>query len=201
MRKAKAEKKKKKREEEEDEGNITIPISTSNERKKEKKEKKQYEENIAEGEPNSHKIKKKKKKNRVSEDVISWKEEEEEEEEEVLDYLPGQKHDRPGERDPLRIFYETLYQKAPDCELAETWMMEWGLLPPKIAEKVYETKFGQNQRMAASRKKTSKVPTTKEIKRLSNSALKIKKRKSSETNSVDDFRPPKKKIKKQVSST
>ncbi|KAJ6838142.1 protein PXR1 isoform X5 [Iris pallida] len=201
MRKAKAEKKKKKkREEEEDEGNITIPISTSNEKKKEKKEKNHYVENIAEGEPNNHMIKKKKKKNSVSEDVIGWKEEEKEEEE-VLDYLPGQKHDRPGERDPLRIFYETLYQKVPDSELAETWMMEWGLLPPKIAEKVYETKFGQNQQMPASPKKTSKVPTTKEIKRLSNSTLKIKKRKSSEINSVDDFRPPKKKIKKQVSST
>ncbi|XP_020245181.1 uncharacterized protein LOC109823305 [Asparagus officinalis] len=44
-------------------------------------------------------------------------------------YLPGQKHDRPNERDLLRIFFETLYQQLPDCELASKWMMEWGLLP------------------------------------------------------------------------
>ncbi|KAJ8631561.1 hypothetical protein MRB53_024884 [Persea americana] len=35
--------------------------------------------------------------------------------------LPGQKHDPPEERDPLRIFYETLYQQLPSSEMAAFW--------------------------------------------------------------------------------
>ncbi|XP_073111520.1 uncharacterized protein [Elaeis guineensis] len=65
--------------------------------------------------------KKKKKKKKVEEQKVvgkkgrgatsSWKEKK------VYD-LPGQKHDPPEERDPLRIFYETLYQQVPNSEMA-----------------------------------------------------------------------------------
>ncbi|KAL6867482.1 hypothetical protein ACP4OV_015506 [Aristida adscensionis] len=34
--------------------------------------------------------------------------------------LPGQKHDPPAERDPLRIFYESLYEQVPTSEMAAT---------------------------------------------------------------------------------
>ncbi|KAJ4780166.1 nucleolin [Rhynchospora pubera] len=54
--------------------------------------------------------------------------------------LPGQKHDPPEERDPLRIFYESLYNQVPDSEMAAFWMMEWGLLPKDLARKVFEKK-------------------------------------------------------------
>ncbi|XP_028792928.1 uncharacterized protein LOC114748654 isoform X1 [Neltuma alba] len=54
--------------------------------------------------------------------------------------LPGQKRDPPEEKDPLRIFYETLYKQAPDSEMAQLWMMESGLLPEELAMKVYEKK-------------------------------------------------------------
>ncbi|PUZ41911.1 hypothetical protein GQ55_9G541400 [Panicum hallii var. hallii] len=34
--------------------------------------------------------------------------------------LPGQKHDPPTERDPLRIFYESLYEQIPTSDMAAT---------------------------------------------------------------------------------
>ncbi|KAI3861432.1 hypothetical protein MKW98_000384 [Papaver atlanticum] len=54
--------------------------------------------------------------------------------------LPGQKRDPPEERDPLRIFYESLYEQRPDSEMAALWMMECGLLPVDEAKKVFEQK-------------------------------------------------------------
>ncbi|KAB2030949.1 hypothetical protein ES319_D05G269200v1 [Gossypium barbadense] len=54
--------------------------------------------------------------------------------------LPGQKRDPPEERDPLRIFYETMYQQIPHSEMAQFWMMESGLLPLAEAKKVFEKK-------------------------------------------------------------
>ncbi|KAI5669282.1 hypothetical protein M9H77_19135 [Catharanthus roseus] len=54
--------------------------------------------------------------------------------------LPGQKYDVPEEREPLRIFYESLSQQIPSSEMAEFWMMEHGLLSPERAKKAFEKK-------------------------------------------------------------
>lgn len=35
--------------------------------------------------------------------------------------LLGQKHDPPEEREPLRIFYESLWKQVPTSEMAEFW--------------------------------------------------------------------------------
>ncbi|XP_044472418.1 uncharacterized protein LOC123201037 isoform X2 [Mangifera indica] len=35
--------------------------------------------------------------------------------------LPGQKYDPPEEREPLRIFYESLSKQKPSSEMAEFW--------------------------------------------------------------------------------
>eukprot|EP01018_Ginkgo_biloba_P016715 Gb_08599 [translate_table: standard] len=59
--------------------------------------------------------------------------------------LPGQKHDPPEERDPLRIFYETLYEQRPASEMAAFWMMEHGLLSPDKAKKTFERKQKKQQ--------------------------------------------------------
>ncbi|KAJ8772689.1 hypothetical protein K2173_027866 [Erythroxylum novogranatense] len=59
--------------------------------------------------------------------------------------LPGQKRDIPEERDPLRIFYETLYKQVPSSEMAQIWMMESGLLPIDVAKKVNEKKQKKSQ--------------------------------------------------------
>ncbi|RZC75686.1 hypothetical protein C5167_051169 [Papaver somniferum] len=54
--------------------------------------------------------------------------------------LPGQKHDPPEEREPLRIFYGSLFEQIPSSNMAEFWMMEHGLLSPERAKRAYEKK-------------------------------------------------------------
>ncbi|EPS59810.1 hypothetical protein M569_14995, partial [Genlisea aurea] len=54
--------------------------------------------------------------------------------------LPGQKYDVPEEREPLRIFYESLSKQIPSSEMAEFWLMEHGMLSAERARKAYERK-------------------------------------------------------------
>ncbi|KAG8375589.1 hypothetical protein BUALT_Bualt10G0116200 [Buddleja alternifolia] len=54
--------------------------------------------------------------------------------------LAGQKYDVPEEREPLRIFYESLSKQIPSSEMAEFWMMEHGLLSPERAKRAFEKK-------------------------------------------------------------
>ncbi|OAY26803.1 uncharacterized protein LOC110603803 [Manihot esculenta] len=70
--------------------------------------------------------------------------------------LPGQKYDPPEEREPLRIFYESLSKQIPTSEMAEFWMMEHGLLSPERAKKAYEKKQRKQkmQRMGTPIKST-----------------------------------------------
>nr|XP_019705676.1 transcriptional regulator ATRX homolog isoform X1 [Elaeis guineensis] len=158
--------------------------------------------------------KKKKKKKKVEEQKVvgkkgrgatsSWKEKK------VYD-LPGQKHDPPEERDPLRIFYETLYQQVPNSEMAAFWMMEWGLLPLEEAKKVYEKKLkkAHYQKLGSpvktvSVKKTATISVKKKKETVSKTAVKvIKKRKASDSEADDDedFIVHKKTIKKQKISS
>ncbi|KAK8286511.1 hypothetical protein E1A91_D08G302700v1 [Gossypium mustelinum] len=63
--------------------------------------------------------------------------------------LPGQKHDPPEEREPLRIFYESLSKQIPTSEMAEFWMMEHGLLSPERARKAYEKKQRRQKQIRA----------------------------------------------------
>ncbi|XP_022758237.1 DNA ligase 1 [Durio zibethinus] len=73
--------------------------------------------------------------------------------------LPGQKRDPPEERDPLRIFYETMYKQIPHSEMAQFWMMESGLLPIVEAKKVFEKKQKkiQQQKLSSPMKAASAV--------------------------------------------
>ncbi|RWR82692.1 hypothetical protein CKAN_01142100 [Cinnamomum micranthum f. kanehirae] len=61
--------------------------------------------------------------------------------------LPGQKFDPPEEREPLRIFYESLSKQIPSSEMAEFWMMEHGLLSPERAKKAYDRKQRRQQQL------------------------------------------------------
>ncbi|XP_010668358.2 uncharacterized protein LOC104885354 isoform X1 [Beta vulgaris subsp. vulgaris] len=54
--------------------------------------------------------------------------------------LAGQKYDPPEEREPLRIFYESLSKQIPTSEMAEFWLMEHGLLSSEKAKKAHERK-------------------------------------------------------------
>eukprot|EP00262_Sarcandra_glabra_P017413 TRINITY_DN5969_c0_g4_i2.p1 TRINITY_DN5969_c0_g4~~TRINITY_DN5969_c0_g4_i2.p1 ORF type:complete len:233 (-),score=70.70 TRINITY_DN5969_c0_g4_i2:121-777(-) len=53
--------------------------------------------------------------------VIGRSEEKEKKKVKKVYDLPGQKHDPPEQRDPLRIFYETLYQQLPHSEMTAFW--------------------------------------------------------------------------------
>ncbi|KAK7293856.1 hypothetical protein RJT34_16733 [Clitoria ternatea] len=54
--------------------------------------------------------------------------------------LPGQKHDPPEQKEPLRVFYESLSKQIPASEMAEFWLMEHGMLSPGSAKKAFEKK-------------------------------------------------------------
>ncbi|CAN6485695.1 unnamed protein product [Victoria cruziana] len=113
--------------------------------------------------------------------------------------LPGQKHDPPQERDPLRIFYETLYEQVPTSEMAAFWLMERGLLPEDVAKKVYEKKLKKNAQQkvgtpakAATMKKSVKSaektsPASKSVKASKSEPKPSKRQKPDTSDSDDDF--------------
>ncbi|CAA7408729.1 unnamed protein product [Spirodela intermedia] len=71
--------------------------------------------------------------------------------------LPGQKYDPPEEREPLRIFYESLSKQIPSSEMAEfclpissfliLQMMEHGMLSADRAKRAYEKKQRRQQQL------------------------------------------------------
>ncbi|CAJ2642937.1 unnamed protein product [Trifolium pratense] len=119
--------------------------------------------------------------------------------------LPGQKRDPPEERDPLRIFYESLHEQIPTSEMAQIWLMESGLLPREVAKKVFEKKqkkgmqakitspvkagttVKQSTKSVTVKKESSTTPNSSAKKKTTNSTSKqTKKRKFESTSSEDD---------------
>ncbi|KAF8406564.1 hypothetical protein HHK36_008652 [Tetracentron sinense] len=103
--------------------------------------------------------------------------------------LPGQKRDPPEERDPLRVFYETLYQQVPASEMAAFWMMESGLLSKEEAKKIYEKKLkrSQQQKLNSPIKTITTVKRTKQsvtVKRKTTSPASSAKKKITESKTV-----------------
>ncbi|KAG2239542.1 hypothetical protein Bca4012_024370 [Brassica carinata] len=70
--------------------------------------------------------------------------------------LAGQKYDPPEEREPLRIFYESLSKQIPGSEMAEFWLMEHGMLSPEKAKRAHEKKL---RKMKQIRMGTPTKPT------------------------------------------
>ncbi|KAA8525259.1 hypothetical protein F0562_007114 [Nyssa sinensis] len=109
--------------------------------------------------------------------------------------LQGQKYDVPEEREPLRIFYESLSKQIPSSEMAEFWMMEHGLLSPERAKKAYEKKQRKQKqlRMATPVKSPPPLPqckpeSSKKLQQGSkNGEVKSKKRIMNDTDDDDDF--------------
>ncbi|KAG0454876.1 hypothetical protein HPP92_024168 [Vanilla planifolia] len=105
--------------------------------------------------------------------------------------LVGQKYDSPEEREPLRIFYESLLKQIPTSEMAEFWMMEHGLLSPERSKKAYEKKQRkQHQLRTATPVKAQKLdrPGSSKSHLSTNSDSRAKKRiKDSDDDNDDDF--------------
>ncbi|XP_019432248.1 PREDICTED: uncharacterized protein LOC109339288 [Lupinus angustifolius] len=77
--------------------------------------------------------------------------------------LPGQKHDPPEQKEPLRIFYESLSKQISTSEMAEFWLMEHGLLSPERAKKAFEKKQRKQKEIRTGTPvKPSKPPTKTE---------------------------------------
>ncbi|CAF1982804.1 BnaC07g14880D [Brassica napus] len=70
----------------------------------------------------------------------------------------NQKRDQPDERDPLRIFYETLHKQLPTSEMAKIWLMESGLLPAAEAKKVLERKLQKTGKFSSPAKSAASTP-------------------------------------------
>ncbi|MFS7969611.1 hypothetical protein Hanom_Chr09g00811241 [Helianthus anomalus] len=87
--------------------------------------------------------------------------------------LPGKKRDPPEERDPLRIFYESLYSQIPTSEMAAIWMMESGLLQKDVANKLFEAK----RKKAQQQKLGSPMKMVVNVKKQSDSSSVTVKRK------------------------
>ncbi|XP_059460342.1 uncharacterized protein LOC132189612 [Corylus avellana] len=107
--------------------------------------------------------------------------------------LTGQKYDPPEEREPLRIFYESLSQQIPTSEMAEFWMMEHGLLSPERARKAYEKKQRKQKELRTGTPiKSVKLPSKpessqKQQQASKNGTLKAKKRIINESDDDDEF--------------
>ncbi|CAL0327301.1 unnamed protein product [Lupinus luteus] len=75
--------------------------------------------------------------------------------------LPGQKHDPPEQKEPLRIFYESLSKQIPTSEMAEFWLMEHGLLSPEKAKKAFEKKQRKQKQIRTGTPVKPSKPITK----------------------------------------
>ncbi|XP_027092966.1 uncharacterized protein [Coffea arabica] len=127
--------------------------------------KEEADEDFEQSPPKKSSNKSSDKKRRKKEDETKKKEAKETEqtakkrEKKVYD-LPGQRREPPEERDPLRIFYETLYKQVPNSEMAAIWMMESGLLQKEAAKKIFEKK----QKKAPQQKVKSPVKAVGTVK-------------------------------------
>ncbi|CAN8304684.1 unnamed protein product [Cochlearia groenlandica] len=100
------------------------------------------------------------KKKEIEEKKTEKEEEVKKKREKKVYDLPGQKRDTPEERDPLRIFYESLYKQVPTSEMAQIWLMESGLLSAEKAKKVLEKKLKKAGKFSSPAKSTASTPRT-----------------------------------------
>jgi len=52
--------------------------------------------------------------------------------------MAGQIRESPDENDPLRIFYESLYNVRPSSTMAEKYCLEHGLLTVEKAQEIWD---------------------------------------------------------------
>lgn len=107
--------------------------------------------------------------------------------------LAGQRYDPPEEREPLRIFYESLSKQIPTSEMAEFWMMEHGMLSPDKAKRAYEKKLRrQKEQRTGTPIKSPNLPSRPESSKKPqqpsrNGDLKAKKKIVNDSDDDDNF--------------
>ncbi|KAF3636783.1 putative beta-1,4-xylosyltransferase IRX9H-like [Capsicum annuum] len=99
------------------------------------------------------------------------------------------------EREPLRLFYESLSKQIPSSEMAEFWLMEHGLLSPERSKKAFEKKQRKQKQIRTGtpvkspppRPIISKAESSKKQQQVSkNGDIRAKKRLKRDTSSDDD---------------
>ncbi|KAL0311957.1 UNVERIFIED_CONTAM: hypothetical protein Sradi_5595000 [Sesamum radiatum] len=102
----------------------------------------------------------------------------------------------PGsQREPLRLFYESLSKQIPSSEMAEFWLMEHGLLSPEKAKRAYEKKQRKQKQLRTGTPIKSPPPSTSSRPESSrkpqpvpkNGEPKAKKRITNDSDDDDDF--------------
>ena len=97
---------------------------------------------------------------------MSSKAESKEVEEETIHWKAGQKFPTPSPGNGDRVFYETLYQQKPSSEMAQEWVLTYGILShadaQKLFDKVNKRKNGpSSSSSSAAASKTMKSPERK----------------------------------------
>ncbi|KAE9609142.1 hypothetical protein Lal_00020078 [Lupinus albus] len=100
--------------------------------------------------------------------------------------LPGQKHDPPEQKEPLRIFYESLSKQIPTSEMAEFWLMEHGLLSPEKAKKAFEKKQRKQKEIRTGIPVKTETSSQKQQQASKNGDIKAKKRIVNESDDEDE---------------
>ncbi|XP_058728543.1 uncharacterized protein LOC131600395 [Vicia villosa] len=103
--------------------------------------------------------------------------------------LPGQKHDPPEQKEPLRIFYESLSKQIPTSEMAEFWLMEHGMLSPESAKRAFEKKQRKQKELRIGT--PVKTETSNKQQASKNGDIKAKKVIVDNDEEEDDFISPK----------
>jgi len=103
----------------------------------------------------------KKKKTAAKKSAAAKKKKASEDKELLTKYdLHGQKRDTPDEADPLRKFYASLRVQNPKSVMAETWLMEHGLLESAEEQKNAYARFLKSKGRAVPKMTVKKVAKT-----------------------------------------
>ncbi|XP_057442888.1 uncharacterized protein LOC130734467 [Lotus japonicus] len=88
------------------------------------------------------------------------------------------------QKEPLRIFYESLSKQIPPSEMAEFWLMQHGLLPSERAKKAFDKKQRRQKELRTGT--PVKTETSQKVQASKNGDIKAKKLKNVESDDNDD---------------
>ena len=100
--------------------------------------------------------------------------------------LHGQKRDAPDEGDPLRKFYASLRVQNPKSVMAETWLMEHGLLESAEEQKNAYARFLKSKGRAVPKMTVKKVVKTESAGEAATVKVEVKAEPKAATTVVDD---------------
>lgn len=92
---------------------------------------------------------------------MASKAESKEVDEEQIQWKPGQKFPTPSPGNGDRVFYETLFQQRPDSEMAQEWVLTYGILSAEDAQKLMDKMNRRKNGGSSNAGKVMKSPERK----------------------------------------